>query len=506
MGNPNKNTDSEDWVPVALPIPPHWVFADIEDVLENISLNNIKIPQNNYLSSGKYPVIDQGAELIGGYTNSNGKVIDSDRSVIIFGDHTKCFKYVSFPFAPGADGIKVLRPRYPIDEKFAYYACRSLRLPDRGYSRHYSFLKRSKFPLPPVGEQRRIVAKIEVLYSELDKGIESLKTAREQLKAYRQAVLKQAFEGKLTAQWREENKDKLETPDQLLARIKHEREARYQQKLADWKSDVNAWEMSGRPGKKRPKPRLPKPLSKLTDEDLVELPDLPDSWLWDKLGWMTCGAEYGTAAKSSESGKIPVLRMGNIQNAKFDWTDLVYTSDRAEIEKYLLQSGDVLFNRTNSPELVGKTAIYRGEQPALFAGYLIRVNNIPTVVHSQHLNLFLSSHVAKHHGNKVKTDGVNQSNINGEKLQNYPFPYCSPPEQNEIIRILDEKLSITDQMEPDIDQELRRAEALRQSILKRAFSGQLVEQDPNDEPASVLLERIRAEKPAGQKPRKVKVA
>ena len=128
MGNPSKNTDSEDWVPVALPIPRHWVFADIEDALENISLNNIKIPQNDYLSSGKYPVIDQGAELIGGYTNSKEKVIDSDRSVIIFGDHTKCFKYVSFPFAPGADGIKVLRPRCPIDGKFAYYACRSLRL------------------------------------------------------------------------------------------------------------------------------------------------------------------------------------------------------------------------------------------------------------------------------------------------------------------------------------------------------------------------------------------
>ena len=356
--------------------------------------------------------------------------------------------------------------------------------------------------LPPINEQHRTVAKIEELFSELDNGIESLKTAWEQLKVYRQAVLKHAFEGKLTAQWREDNKDKLEPADQLLARIKKERKSRYQQQIEEWTSAVTTWEVEGKEGKKPSKPRPPKPLTELAKEDLTELPELVECWLWKKLGWMTCGVEYGTAAKSSESGKVPVLRMGNIQNAKFDWTDLVYTSDKAEIEKYLLQFGDVLFNRTNSPELVGKTAIYRGEQPALFAGYLIRVNNIQTVVHSQYLNLFLSSHVAKHHGNKVKTDGVNQSNINGEKLQNYPFPYCSLPEQIEIIRILDEKLSITDQMEQDIGQELRKSEALRQSILKKAFSGQRVAQDPSDEPASLLLDRIKPVKAEQKKTNK----
>ena len=119
--------------------------------------------------------------------------------------------------------------------------------------------------------------------------------------------------------------------------------------------------------------------------------------------------------------------MGNIRN--FDWSDLVYTSDDDEIAKYLLHEGDVLFNRTNSPELVGKTAIYRSELPAIFAGYLIRVNQISAVVESQYLNLFLNSDVARQYGDSVKTDGVNQSNINGAKLVNYPFPYCSVQEQ-----------------------------------------------------------------------------
>ena len=111
--------------------------------------------------------------------------------------------------------------------------------------------------MPSAGQraQRRIVAKIEELFSELDKGVESLKTARAQLKVYRQAVLKHAFEGKLTAQWREENKDKLETPEQLLARIKQEREARYERQLQEWKAAVKKWEEGGKSGKAVERPR-----------------------------------------------------------------------------------------------------------------------------------------------------------------------------------------------------------------------------------------------------------
>ncbi len=345
-------------------------------------------------------------------------------------------------------------------------------------------------------EQRRIVTKIEELFSELDKGIESLRAAKSKLEVYRQAVLKHAFEGKLTAQWRKEYKDKLETSEQLLARIKQEREARYEQQLQEWKSAVKKWDEEGKSGKK---PQRPKKLSKVAGighDVTMKLSPLPESWLWEKLGWMTCGVEYGTAAKSTSTGSVPVLRMGNIQNAKFDWENLVYTSDDNEIEQYLLRDGDVLFNRTNSPELVGKTAIYKSERPAVFAGYLIRVNHIGTVVDSQYLNLFLNSNVARQYGNNVKTDGVNQSNINGAKLSNYPFPYCSIKEQREIVRILEKILSFVDETEESIDQEKTKADALRQSILKKAFSGQLVPQDPDDEPASSLLDRIKDEKAA----------
>jgi type I restriction enzyme, S subunit len=116
------------------------------------------------------------------------------------------------------------------------------------------------------------------------------------------------------------------------------------------------------------------------------------------------------------------------------------------------------------------------------------------VVDGRYLNLFLNSSIARQYGNSVKTDGVNQSNINGEKLQNYPFPFCSLAEQQEVVRLLDEKLSRCDHLISEIEENLQRASAFRQAILARAFSGQLVGQDPKDEPASALLERIRAER------------
>ena len=261
-----------------------------------------------------------------------------------------------------------------------------------------SYFEEVWIPLAPLDEQQQIIEKIEELFSDLDKGIDSLKTAQKQLKVYRQVVLKWAFEGKLTEKWRsqvQQEKLDIKTGEALLAQIKAERENLYQQQLAEWEEAVREWEAIGKPGKKPTKPQKLKEISYLTKAELSELYHLPAEWYWVKIGDLTTGVEYGSAAKSKKDGRVPVLRMGNIQNCVFDWSDLVFSNDEQEIEKYRLKKGDVLFNRTNSPELVGKTAIYQNERPAIFAGYLIKVNQINELVLSKYLNYFLNSITAK---------------------------------------------------------------------------------------------------------------
>jgi type I restriction enzyme S subunit len=501
-------------------LPETWTVAQIADLATiNPGLNKSDFDDDLEVSFVPMPAVAaeigyidvsatrKFAEVKKGYTAfSQGDVL--------FAKITPCMENGKMAVVPpltgdlgfGSTEFHVLRPRAGISAEYLYYYVSAQ--PFRREAEHnmtgavgqrrvpMPYLAQCEIPIAPTNEQRRIVAKIEELFSELDKGVETLTAARAQLKAYRQSVLKHAFEGKLTEDWRARNADKLEAPETLLARIKQEREACYQQALDDWQSALATWRAKGEKGKK---PGKPKPLKDFPSEfnDLrITLPDLPNGWAWSHLGWCSLGPEYGTAAKSSETGAVPVVRMGNLQNGRIDWDDLVYTSDEQEIAQYALRPGDVLFNRTNSPELVGKTSIYKGERPALFAGYLVRVNQIESIALGKYLTYFLSSPIAHGHGNTVKTDGVNQSNINGTKLQEYPFPFCSTAEQAEIVRLLEEKLEAADVMEAEIEAGLVRAASLRQAILKRAFSGKLVPQDSNDEPASSLLARIRAERAA----------
>ncbi len=399
-------------------------------------------------------------------------------------------------------GFSVLRGTAGIDPKYLFYKCIShdfvSALTGEQYGVSYPAIKAEHvsaqtLELPPAQEQHRISKKIEALFDEIDKGVESLQTAKSTLDLYRKSLLKSAFEGRLTADWRARNPDKLEDPETLLARIHKEREAKYETALADWKRTVSERSNNEQMNKNPLRPKRPKKFPAEIANLQITLPGLPSGWTWSHLGWCTIGPEYGTATKSSDHGEVPVIRMGNIQGEGINWQNLVYTSNKVDIEQYSLKAGDVLFNRTNSPELVGKSAIYCGERPALFAGYLVRINQIEQIASGPYLSYFLNSPIAKAHGNTVKTDGVNQSNINATKLQEYPFPYCSTLEQAEIVRILDARLEAIKILEAEIDTNLARAEALRQSVLKQAFSGKLVPQDPNDEPAAVLLSRIKAE-------------
>jgi type I restriction enzyme S subunit len=135
-----------------------WPELAFGDLVADVTGGNIKTLQSDYLSSGEFPIIDQGQTLIGGYTNDAERVCKADLPVIIFGDHTKCFKFVDFPFCLGADGTKILRPKKSIDERYLFYALQRIHIPDAGYSRHFKYLKEGRIPLPPLDEQKRIAA------------------------------------------------------------------------------------------------------------------------------------------------------------------------------------------------------------------------------------------------------------------------------------------------------------------------------------------------------------
>ena len=487
MNNSDSHTD--EWAPPPLELPPHWEQMDFEEAFENISLAGLKIPQKQYLSSGTVPVVDQGFDMIGGFTNDETKAIQPNRALIVFGDHTKCFKLVRFRFAPGADGIKVLKP-IAINERFAYYACKALRIPDRGYSRHYGFLKKSKIPLPPVNEQHRIVAKIEELFSELDKGVESLKTARAKLDVYRQAVLKHAFEGKLTAQWREENKDKLEMPEQLLTRIKQEREARYEHQLREWKAAAKTWEGSGKRGKRPVKPQNPRnPLCATVS------PIHNPFWTRLLLDELAVESVLGKMLDRENNTGTPRRYLGNINLrwGKFDLENLkMMKVEDSEIDRYCLARGDLVVCEGGEP---GRCAVWEGQEPTmLIQKALHRVRF--TEGYSPYFAFYFMTYAAKSGLLSPNLTGSTIKHLTGKGLGNVLFPLCALAEQEQIVRHLDSIVTLCDELDCQIDDQLLRVNALRQAILKKAFTGQLVPQDPNDESASILLERVKAEKAA----------
>ena len=358
----------------------------------------------------------------------------------------------------------------------------------------------SSFCLPPfsLSRQRRIVAKIEELFSELDKGVESLKTARAKLKICRQAVLKHAFEGELTAQWREENNDKLETPGQLLARIKRERAVRYEQQLKEWKAAVKTWEENGNPGKKGARPPKLEEISHLSLTETETLPSLPAGWSYLQLGLVIDEPKYGSSKKCDYDYKgTGVLRIPNVVRGVVDASDLKGAHfDEDEKRTYDLRSGDILMIRSNgSVSIVGRCAlISEAEEQYLYAGYLMRLRSNLATLLPEYFAALMSSHLLRTQIEyKAKsTSGVN--NINSREIQSLIVPLCSLSEQEVVVERLSTSLSAINAIEAEIDGQLLKVDALRQSILKKAFTGQLIAQDPSDEPASVLLDRIRAER------------
>ena len=224
--------------------------------------------------------------------------------------------------------------------------------------------------------------------------------------------------------------------------------------------------------------------------------EIPKGWEWCRLRDVIYPPKYGTSSKSLSNGDVPVLRMGNIQDGEVVYDKLVFSNNVEDNRKYLLQDGDLLFNRTNSAELVGKTAIFKGNRHVIYAGYLILLRPIKT--NSEYLNYIFSSPYVRSYCREVKTIGVQQCNINAEKVSQLLVPIAPFEEQMRIADKIKEGLPSVDKYsisQYNLDLlNVSLSECLKKSILQEAIQGRLVPQIAEEGTAKELLERIKKEK------------
>ena len=457
-------------------VPSGWAWTTLGEVVDSVPLTGLKLPQGQYEASGSLPVVDQGQELVGGHTNREDLRIRVERPVIVFGDHTKAIKYVDFDFVAGADGIKPLVPWEVFFPKLFYYLLLALRLPDKGYARHFQFLVKSSMPILPFHEQRRIVAKIEELFSQLDAGIEELKKAKAQLKRYRQSVLKAAFEGKLTEEWRRQRANRqqpgansqelLETAKELLERIKAERKKALGPKYKD-----------------------PPPL------DTSKLPELPEGWVWVSLELLADISSGTTPSRGNPAywlrGKIPWIMSAAVNEPYVDVASEYVTGlALAETSLRVYPSGTLILAMYGEGRTRGKVSELRLDA-TINQALAALVMKGEAAVAQPYVKLFV---LQSYDEIRRPSSGGVQPNLTVGLVKRITAPLPPIVEQRQIVAEAEQRLSIVDAEEKASEAALKQAARVRQSILKRAFEGRLVPQDPSDEPADRLLERIRAEK------------
>lgn len=340
-------------------------------------------------------------------------------------------------------------------------------------------------PLPPLAEQRRIVAAIEEQFTRLDAGVAALKRAQAALKRYRAAVLKAAVEGKLTAAWRSQHPD-VQPARELLADILAERRAR-------WEADLRA------KGKDPAKAKYDEPQSPQTEG----LPELPQGWVWaavEQVGEVQLGRQRAPQHHTGEYMR-PYLRVANVFEDRIDVSDVLEMNfTPSEYETYQLKFGDILLNEGQSLELIGRPAMYRDEVPgACFQNTLVRFRAHAGLPASYALVVFLA-YLHSQRFQRIGKHTTNIAHLGAGRFAALEFPLPSSAEMERIVAEVEQRLSVVSVLEGTIAANLKRAERLRQVILERAFTGRLVPQDPADEPASALLERTRREREgAGEK-------
>jgi type I restriction enzyme S subunit len=385
----------------------------------------------------------------------------------------------------------LLRPNDSIDGRFLEYAF-SADVVKRQYlprilgttAPHLNVrdIKQLNIPIAPAAEQQRIVEILEKLFSVHDAGVAALERVKAGLKRYRAAVLKAAVEGKLTADWRARHPAG-ETGADLLRRILDERRRQWEQEQRT---------KYAKAGKEPPKGWQAKYKTPARPE-ASGLPELPKGWCWavvNQLGDVQLGRQR---SPKNRSDRYPTkyIRAANITERGLSLNDVLEMDfNPNEREVYRLQVGDlVLSEASGSPDQAGKPAVWNGEiESCCFQNTVIRFR--PQGIGSRYpLTIFRYCYFNKVFAQVASGVGINH--LGAAKFSVIPFPLAPLDEQRVIVEEVERRLSIVEENEAQIEASLKRAARLRQSILKRAFEGRLVPQDPRDEPADKLLERIR---------------
>lgn len=353
----------------------NWPIEEIESCLERHSFGAYrKLQTKDYCASGKFPIVDQGQSEIAGWTDSDEGLIQSPLPVVVFGDHTRAFKFVDFPFVRGADGTQVLRPRNDIVPLFFYYACLAIDLPGRGYNRHFTILKKKSIPLPPSDVQAGIAAALRAV----EDGAKLQSNLFASLDRLKRAAMRELFTRGLRGEARKETEFGQVPEGWIEAEL-------------DKCSFVQTGAAKGR---------------KLGDSETMDVPYL--------------------RVANVQDGHLDLSEVKSI------------TIRKTELERYRLQDGDVVLTEGGDFDKLGRGFIWRAQLPlCVHQNHVFAVRTKSDRLLPDFLAYLAQSAYGKAYFLKVAHKTTNLACINSEKLKAFPTVLPAIEEQREIVAILD---------------------------------------------------------------------